>query len=160
MTVAVVEAVVHEQIEWRRREPDSEGFEDYDCLADLERMAQTVVRERTHSSAMEGLDARSEADLVQRSQVVFAAPVHVHCFLKALHLQAPAATHYYFVGSFHRPEKTAQMGGHDVSCEELNEAAFPEVKSLRMMRTRSAEIGERLFSPRALQSALLALFVL
>lgn len=83
-----------------------EDSEDCDHLADPERMAQTVVRERTRSSVVEELDAWSEVGLVQMSQVVFAALVHVHCLLEALHLLEPVASRCHFVGSSHGPEKT------------------------------------------------------
>lgn len=71
-------------------------------------MAQTVVREMTHSSVVQELDAWSEVDLVQRSQSVFAALLHVHCLLEAPHLLAPVASRCHFVGSSHGPEKTVK----------------------------------------------------
>lgn len=62
------------------------GLEDCGHLADPKRMVQTDGRERTRSSVVEDLDAWSEVGLVQKSQVVFAALMHVRCLLEAPHL--------------------------------------------------------------------------
>ena len=61
------------------------------------------------------LFARTKNKLTQMSQVVFAAPKHAHCSLKASHYLALVASRCRFADSFHGPEKTALLGGHNVS---------------------------------------------
>lgn len=70
--------------------------------------------EKIYDSA-ETLPARARVALTQRSQFVFAALVHVHCFLEAPHLLVLVASRCHFVGSSHRPEKTAVLGDLVVS---------------------------------------------
>lgn len=109
VTAAVAEQVVHEQTVWTLLEACLEDLGDRDHLVDRKKMAQTVVRERIHSSAVEGPGAWSEVGLVQMSPVVFAALVHGHCLLEAPHLLALVANRCYFVGSSHGPERTAPV---------------------------------------------------
>ena len=48
--------------------------------------------------------------LTQKSQVVFAALMHVRCLLEAPHLLWPVAIHCHFVGSSYRREETVVHG--------------------------------------------------
>ena len=61
------------------------------------------------------LVARTKNKLTRTSQVVFAAPKHAHCSLKASHPLALVATRCRFVGSSHGREKSGLLGGHKVS---------------------------------------------
>ena len=64
----------------------------------------------------ENLHGRSTLnELTQMSLAVFAALKHVHYSLQALLLQVWVASRCHFVGSSHGPEKTAQLGEHNVS---------------------------------------------
>ena len=57
----------------------------------------------------ETLRCGTRTELTQRSQVVFAALVDVHCLLEAPHLLEQVASRCHFVGSYPRPEKTAVL---------------------------------------------------
>lgn len=61
------------------------------------------------------LFARTKNQLTQMSQVVFAAPKHAHCSLKASPPLALVASQCCFVGSSHGPEKSGLLGRHKVS---------------------------------------------
>ncbi len=61
------------------------------------------------------LSNSTRSELTQRSQVVFAALVHVHCLSEAPHLLAPVASRCCFVDSFHGLEKTAMLKDQIVS---------------------------------------------
>ena len=61
------------------------------------------------------LSTGTTGGLTQMFQIVFAVLVHVHCSLKTVPLLALVASRCQFVGSFHVPEKTAQLGDHEVS---------------------------------------------
>ena len=53
--------------------------------------------------------------LTQKSQVVFAALMHVRCLLEAPHLLRPVASHCHFVGSSYKREETVLYGEELVS---------------------------------------------
>ena len=75
---------------------------------------KVVDAEKIYVDEMD-LVARTKNKRTRMSQVVFAAPTHAHCSLKASHPLALVANRCHFVGSSHGPEKTGLLGEHKVS---------------------------------------------
>ena len=56
--------------------------------------------------------------LTQKSQVVFAVLVHVHCLFGTHSLLVPVASRCHFVGSSHGQEKTVVVGDKTISISQ------------------------------------------